>query len=265
MRELLLAVLLILHTSAFAGIRPALPLEQCAKHAPYGHITSWKSDTTIVCREGYLLEHDNKARIPIWVSYLLTPESAVGCAERDTAFKQDPALPKDASGTAKDYAKSGYDIGLFANSADMRLSPELEEDSNSFSNAAPTNPTLNRGAWKTLEDVTRGWALERGPILVYIGSVYDRKLSKKLNGRVSIPEAFVKILIDQKTQEALVFLYPNTSQTANPKMFRTSFAEAQKQTKLRFPMPPNVKHSDELWPITLKSARAAKTTACSLK
>jgi len=196
---------------------------------------------------------------------MLTPEKAIGCYGRDTKFKQDPALPAGASATAKDYAKSGYDIGHFANNSDMRWSSETEEESNLFSNAAPQLPGLNRASWKSLEDLTRAWALGRGQILVYIASVYDRKASNRINGTVVIPEAFVKILVDQNTHEVLVFSYPNANSRENPKKFKSTLASVQRTTGLKFPLPQKPILSKVMWPIQLKSARMAKASQCKEK
>lgn len=261
----LISVLLAFVFSAHAEIRPALPMSACAAHLPYGMPSSTKANTTKICREGYALEHDNKAKIPIWVSYTLTPKSAVGCEARAEGFKVDPSIPEEGRAVGKDYAKSGYDIGHMANSADMRLSSKMSIESNLFSNAAPQLPGLNRAAWKSLEVRTRTWAVGRDhSILVYVGAIYKLKGATTIGSGVVVPTGFYKILIDQETKEVLAFIYPQANSTAGPSAFKTSLAEVQKQAGLVLPVPAQVKLSSTLWPVSASSVRS-KSAACAVR
>ena len=129
------------------------PLEQCAAQAPYGFPQSVKQSTTKICRKAYVLEYDVNAFVPVWVSYVLTPEHAVGCLPRSNAFAADHSINNPA--TPKDYAKSGYDMGHNANDGDMRWDLEVEEESFILTNMTPQLPGFNRGIWKKLERLIR--------------------------------------------------------------------------------------------------------------
>lgn len=261
--RILAALFLIVCFSAHAEvIAPANPIASCAKHIPYGKPKSFTQDTTVVCRDGYILEHDNKAHIPIWVAYTLTPETAVGCFPRVSRFRPDPNV--HASAEPQDYAKSGYDIGHMANDSDMRWSIKAQQESNLFPNAAPQLPGLNRAAWKSLEVRTRSWAVGRkNPILVYVGPIYDVKLDLTIgSNRVVVPHAFYKVLVDQKTGETLAFIYAQANSTADPDTFLSSLAEVQRQAGVVLPMPKNIKFSKTIWPVTASSIKQ-KATACS--
>lgn len=240
--------------------------QECLAHLPYGQPKSARTDTTLICREGYALEHDNKAKIPAWVAYTLTPASAVGCEERASSFKPEPRLPRGKRAELKDYAKSGYDIGHMANSADMRSSDQLSSDSNILSNATPQLPGLNRVAWKSLEIKTRSWAVGReNNILVYVGPVYDSKAPTTIGkNRVTVPTAFYKVLIDQVTEEALAFLYPHEASRAPPQTFITSVAEVQRQIGFTLPIPQNIRFSKTMWD-GAASAVKLKSRTCPLK
>ena len=257
----LLPLLLALSFSATAQISPQQPLETCAELIPYGAPKSNKQDTSTVCRTGFVYEHDNKAHIPIWVAYTLNRTKAVGCAERAERFRVDPALPKGASATAKDYAKSGYDIGHMAPDSDMRWSRQAGDDASIFSNAAPQLAGLNRAAWKSLEVRTRTWALNRD-LLIYVGTIYPSKAPTTIGpNKVVVPTAFFKVLVDVKSGEVLAFIYPHAVSQKTPDAFKTSFAEVQRQIGYTLPMPKDTTFSRKVWPIKGSSV-TAKSAIC---
>ena len=241
-------------------------MEQCREHVPYGEPSTRQLDTTKVCRQGYALQHDNKAKIPIWVSYTLTPRRAVGCSARTSDWDADPAIRRGSRAEPKDYAKSGYDIGHMANNNDMRWDAQVEIESNVLSNAAPQFPSLNRGPWRQLEDQTRAWVLSRNTnILVIVGPIYDSRAPTTIgNNRVTVPKAFYKVLVDQKTKEVLVFIYPATATRGDPGAFRTSLAEVQRQSGINFGLDKGFSLAPlHLWKSDAKSARAAKSVTCA--
>lgn len=241
-------------------------MEECAEHLPFGQPKSPRTDTTLICRQGYALEHDDRAKIPVWVAYTLTPERALGCARRTGDWDPDPSIPPDERAVPKDYAKSGYDIGHMANNADMRWSPQVEVESNVLSNAAPQRPSLNRGPWKQLEDQTRAWALERrSPILVYTGPIYQKDGAPFIGRQVTIPRAFWKVLVDQRTRHVVAFIYPADATQGPPATFRSSLAEVQRQSGLVLPMPERKVLSRSVWTSQSKTGGSARTEACSTR
>lgn len=266
MNKIVAALLLSVSFAVSAAPAMPLPLEQCKDHAPYGFMASKKQDTTPICRIGYVLEHDNKAHIPIWVSYTLSPEDAVGCFPRVGSFVVEPGLPEGASATSKQYAKSGYDIGHMANDGDMRWSAVAEAESNIFANAAPQLPEFNRGIWKKLEDSTRGWVLSRKHTLnVITGPIYDRVQDRTMDGTdVTVPHAFFKVIVDTSTLEVQAFIMKHEGSVESLQTFMTSIAEIQRQTGLVIPLPKKAKISTVLWPVTLKNAVKSKQAVCAL-
>lgn len=264
MKKLLIAVLLLA-----AGPVPAAPISApnpastCAAYIPYGQPKSAKQSTTIVCRDGYIYEHDNVAHVPIWVAYTLTRTKVLGCFPRVARFQADPALPVGASATIKDYAKSGYDIGHMAPDGDMRWSRKAEAESANFANATPQLPGLNRAAWKALETAVRSWALERD-LLIYVGPIYSRTGSTIGSNRVVVPTAFYKVLIDQKTGEVVSFIYPHAVSQKSPNAFVTSLAEVQRQAKIVLPVSKVSKLRTTTWPVIMSSGNQRAAT-CSIQ
>lgn len=263
MKKLLSLGILLLSLQTYAGVGPSLPISECRNEALFGLPSTKKISTTKICRSGYILEHNNLSHIPVWVSYVLTPQEAIGCFPRVSNFVQEPDLPAEASATMKQYARSGYDIGHLANSSDMRWSLVAEEESNTFANAAPQLPSFNRGIWKKLEDTTRGWVISRQhPIQIYIAPAIDKSDVFMKGTDIPVPHGFVKILIDAVTNEAQVFYMKNEASSAPLRSFLINIEDAQQKTGVVFPMPNHTIYTS-LWAIKIKSAREAKSTACT--
>lgn len=262
-RSFLAAVFLVLSSSSF-GAQQSLSLDECKTQAPYGFPTSQKQSTSKICRAGYVLEHDNVAKIPVWVSYVLTPEHVMGCVPRSNDFEADQSLVNPS--VPKDYAKSGYDTGHIANAEDMRWSVQAEQDSFILSNMTPQIPGFNRGIWKSLETRTRVWAMSRNDaLLVYAGPIYDRKQNQVIGkNMVTVPSGFFKILIDTRTNEGLAFVFANSASKKSLSTFTTTLANVQKQTGVTFPVPKGVKFSTSLWK-TEKTIIGQKKSICDLK
>ncbi len=265
MNRLLVLLAFVVSTQVAALQTAPLPLEQCVSQAPFGFPEVKKKTTSKICRSAYVLEHDNKAKIPMWVSYVLKPENAVGCLERSNAFATDRSLPATGRSSQRDYAKSGYDTGHIANSSDMRFNKQAEVESFILSNMTPQLPEFNRGIWKKLEDTTRGWALSRQhPILIIAGPIYNQKQDRTIGKSfVTVPHAFYKIVVDTVTNEAQVFLFAHAGSTANLDSFITSLAEVQKQSGIVFRLPNETKFT-QLWEVDVKNATKAKGAACAI-
>lgn len=255
----------LLSVSVWAVQTPPKPIEACAAELPYGIPTSVKEHTVKFCRTAYAVEYDLQAKIPVWVSYVLTPEEAVGCLSRTNAFTPDYSLPPEARSTLKDYKRSGYDTDHMANDADMRWDLQAEEESFLLSNMTPQLPGFNRGVWKRLEDSSRGWVLSRQhPILIYAGSIYASS-DKIIGAGVRVPAGFFKVLVDTVTAEAQVYVFQHRATTEPLTSFLGSLADVQLKAGVTLPMPSNVTVSTTGWPRTIKSNKKAKAEACALK
>lgn len=259
LRKFIAAITFFICGIASAG-QLTLPLDACQVEAPFGFPSTRKTDSPMVCRLGYVLQFDNKAKIPMWVSYVLRPEHVVGCGLRDNTFEADQSLTTSA--TLKDYAKSGYDIGHMANAADFRWDPIAQANVAILSNAVPQLPEFNRGVWKRLEDATRGWVISRNsPIQVITGTIYNRKKSKQIGTGVLVPDAFFKVLVDLNTLEVQAFILVHEGSKAELTTFRSTIAEVQKRANIKIPLP--VGYKQATWEITIKNAVQARKNACN--
>ena len=83
-----LVVLLFLPATALAWTqKPPLPVAECSAQVPWG-MPSVKPSMPVICRHAYILEHDNTAKIPVWVAYTLTPANAIGCIPRSICSRR---------------------------------------------------------------------------------------------------------------------------------------------------------------------------------
>ena len=79
----------------------------------------------------------------------------------------------------------------------MKWSEQAMDESFYLSNISPQNSNLNRGVWKSIEELTRDNAHRYGEILVVTGPVFTDKKGLGYIGdnRVLIPNAFYKVLL----------------------------------------------------------------------
>jgi endonuclease G len=244
---------------------PSEPLSTCAPQVPYGQPELKQGSTSLICRKAYLLQHDNIAKIPVWVSYVLTPAHALGCLKRTNSFEPDYSLTSDKRSTVKDYAKSGYDMGHQANDGDMSWDPRVEKESFILSNMAPQLPGFNRGVWKRLEDQTRAWSVGlNSDLLIYVGPVYNRTVDPVIGGnRITVPSGFYKIIVNTNSKEVLVFKFSHKASTENLKSFISTLATVQEDTGVVFPIPEGAQFSEKLWTVSSKTVRNAKKENCN--
>jgi endonuclease G len=263
-----LMVLLFSPATAVAWTQnPPLPVDQCRVQVPWGMPTV-KTGMPVICRHAYVLEHDNTAKIPVWVAYTLTPEHAVGCIPRTNAFAADDSLADNERATPEDYAKSGFDIGHMASAANMAFDNQAMQESFLLSNMSPQLPGLNRGIWKVLESSERAWAWRtKHTFTIYAGNIYTVGRSKTIGkNAVIVPDYLYKIVIDNTTRQVQAFLFPHREgQGTDLAVVLTTIAEIERLSGTVFPVPPNVNKYAKpaaVWPADLKAVADAKKTQC---
>ena len=267
MKKLLL-ILLLAASSAFAWDQtPPQTPQACAAQVPYGMPVS-TTQGIVICRHAYISQNDTHAKLPIWVSYALTTQHALGCVPRSNAFAPDASLPKGQRAELKDYAGSGFDIGHTAPDGDMSFDDQAEHESFLLSNMTPQLPGLNRGIWKLLETSVRGWALERGhTMVVYAGPIYNASDKTIGDDKVVVPHAFYKIVIDSSTNEVAGFIFPHVgNQGNNLLVVRATVASVEQQTGVKFSLPVAAKELPltQLWAMDFGTLTKAKKTTCGI-
>lgn len=155
---------------------------------------------------GYAEEHEQAA----WVAYLLSSRHDENLHNRRNNFRTDPKVLSE-SASPRDYTNSGYDRGHLAPAADFDFSRKALSESFFMSNMSPQLPSLNRGDWKTLEELIRQWASAEDSLWVITGPVLGEGLKKIGGNSVSVPDYFYKIIFDARQPEIkmISFLLPN--------------------------------------------------------
>ena len=265
MKKIILA-LSFLATTAFAWEqRPPLPPQACEVHNPYGFAATQKRVQPI-CREAYFVAYDAPVKIPVYVSYTLLPQNALGCFPRTNAFVADQSI--QGGPRPDDYAGTGYDKGHAAPDGDLSWSQIVEYESFLMTNMYPQHGSLNRGIWKLLETSVRGWAVQQNrPFTIYVGATYGPN-NEKIGSGVVVPHGYYKIVIDQPTGAIAGWYFPHTKPYQNLgndlTKFRMPVAQIQQTAGVAFRFPANAVEvpPGKEWPVDYGALTNAKRAKC---
>lgn len=181
-------------------------------------------DTVIYNEEGrYTFLYRPACKVSQWVAYKLTRSDVAGGAGRSDMFAVDPRLERYgwSSATHADYRGSGYDRGHLLPSADRTDSEAANRATFLYSNMAPQQPRLNRGAWKVLEERLRGLTAEYDTLYVVVGTVVDDRLGLTIGDGVAVPELFFKAVALRRADdfEAKAYVMPNDPERLTGRTF----------------------------------------------
>lgn len=263
---IILAFVLVPIGTSFAWQqRPNQAQAQCIIHAIYG-FPSTNPPQYPICREGYFVGYDAAAKLPRYVTYTITPQSALGCWPRTNAFVKDETTPNGAK--PEDYIGTGYDKGHMSPDGDQSWSQQVELESFLMTNMAPQAGSLNRGIWKLLETSVRGWSIQRNQsYTVYVGGLYSAS-DKKIGSGVVVPHAFYKIVINNDTQEVAAWEFPHVPPYPNLgndlTKFRKGAATIEGEAGVKFAFPKGAKELPvgQEWPVDFGKLTQAKRAKC---
>lgn len=172
-----------------------------------------------------------------WVSHIILPDIKNGGFSRTNDFRPD-SLVKTGTAVKADYWNSGYDRGHLAPSADFRWNLKALSESYYYSNMSPQLPELNREIWADLENILRGYVIEKNEQLyVVTGGVLKGGLDKiGKENRVSVPETFYKVILDLEgdTLAGIGFLIPNAECENTVFSYATSIDSVELVTGIDF-------------------------------
>lgn len=192
-------------------------------------------DSQTIHYTGHTVNFNNKKHIPNWVSWELTSQETLGGVGRYNKFYADP----DVAGCAEtyDYSYSGYDRGHMAPAGDMKWDPLAMKESFCMTNICPQAKALNTGAWKTVEEKCRNWAVSDGRVIVVAGPVPDDTPMEYIGDtRVWVPRRFFKVVLspDANPPRALGFVMPNRKVEGGMDATVTTVDEVEKLTGYDF-------------------------------
>lgn len=263
MKKLTVLLLLLTTTWALAWNQTApLPVQSCQPQAPYGFAQTAKK-VVAICRTAYVTAYDPAAKIPVWTSYTLTPQHALGCVARSNAFAADASVPDGA--TPSDYSSTGYDRGHSIPDGDMSWNPQVELESFLMTNMLPQTPYTNRSIVKSAETTVRAWAVQLNqPFVVYGGGLYNAK-DPVIGRGIVVPHAFFKIAINTQTNQVVAWIFPNVDQgDGDITKLRVTVAQIQKLSGITFAFPKNAQElaPGREWPVNFGALTNAKRAVC---
>jgi endonuclease G len=268
MKKILVSIFLALYaTLGFAWEqRPPSPVASCAIHNPYGFAQSQRQALPI-CREAYFVAYDAPVKVPVYVSYTLMPQNAIGCWPRTNAFVADASL-NGTGAKPDDYAGTGYDKGHAAPDGDLSWSQIVEYESFLMTNMYPQHGSLNRGIWKLLETSIRGWAVQLNqPFTIYVGALYGNGDEYIGNG-VIVPHGYYKIVINNSTGQMAGWLFPHTKPYVNLgndlTKYRAMISQIESKAGVKFRFPANAQEISPgaEWPVNYGALTNAKRAKC---
>ena len=185
----------------------------------------------------YSLSYDETHEQAEWVAYQLFADSLrKPWLAREDSFREDPKV-STGSATLRDYRNSGYDRGHLVPSADMAYNKEAMVGTFLMSNMSPQARNFNKGIWRELEELTRGWAKRFKSLYIVSGPVLTLEPKGVIGDNdVTIPAAYFKVLLDLSEPElkGIAFIIPNEISYEPLFRYATSIAEVEKMTGIDF-------------------------------
>lgn len=175
MKQLLFALLLLLPTPAFAS--------DCDQFFPNGKEIV-VPNTRVLCNSFFVTVYDEKNQANVFSSELAQPR--IKKVPRTDDFRPDKRIPN--APTPDDYTNTGYDRGHMVPAANADDTNEMS-DTFLMTNMTPQLPSVNRVAWKNLEERVRST-----PFKYAITGAYYGPNPKRIGKRgVPVPEMLYKV------------------------------------------------------------------------
>ncbi len=164
----------------------------------------------IIHHDGYSLSYNESHEQAEWVAYELKKSHLSKTHFKRPYFEIDKAV-KTKAAHWKNYKKSGYDRGHLCPAGDRKYSKAAHDETFLTSNISPQNHEFNAGIWNRLEQKVRYWAAKYDGVYVVSGGVLNGKMKTIGDERVSVPNQFFKVIIDNNSgnTKMLAFLMPH--------------------------------------------------------
>jgi endonuclease G len=196
-------------------------------------IGGYAQDVVVLTHTNYTSHFSKSKKYPVVVEWWET-KAKIGCATplaRKDNFKPDPKLPIETN-IGQDYVNSGYDRGhLMPAKSNQCQTQSVQDECFYYSNMAAQTHRLNAGDWKSLETLTREWAVKQDSIRIWAGNVGE---IKKI-GSVSVPKQCWKVVYVKATNEWFAYLFENDqSKPDGINNNKVDLVDIEKLTGLKF-------------------------------
>ncbi len=192
-------------------------------------------DVVVLKHTNYTSHFSKSKKYPVLVEWWET-KAKVGCTNplpRKDNFKPDPLLPKETN-IGADYVNSGTDRGhLMPAKSNQCQTPTVQDECFYYSNMAAQYHSLNAGDWKSLETLTREWAVKQDSVHIWAGNI---GVAKTLGvNKVAVPTQCWKVVYIVKTKEWFAYLFENnTSKPDGINNNKVLVSDIEKLTGLKF-------------------------------
>lgn len=149
----------------------------------------------IIPYTGMTVSFNRDTHQPNYVAWELLGAETDGATGRQSQFAVDPEIPGCA--TPDDYKHTGFDRGHMAPAGDMKWHPQAMRESFYMTNISPQAGELNRGAWKTLEEMCRRRAQADSALIIICGPIFDKgeRAARIGASGVAVPQRFFKVIL----------------------------------------------------------------------
>ena len=189
----------------------------------------------IIKHDYYTLSYSEKHEQAEWVAYELKKSYVRNSNFKRPYFIEDSKV-KTGSADWRNYKKSGYDKGHLCPAGDMEFAINAYNDTFFTSNISPQIHDFNGGIWNRLEQKTRYWATKYDGVYVITGGVLQSSLQTIGKEKVSVPNYFYKILLDNSNGQykTIAFLVPSKKSNKPLYDFVVSVDRIEKMTGIDF-------------------------------
>jgi len=194
------------------------------------------STTGVVVQHGfYSLSYAETHEQAEWVAYEMKKSHLSQNEYKRPYFIEDREV-SSKSADWRNYKNSGYDRGHLCPAGDRRFNYDAYHETFLTSNISPQDRKFNSGIWNRLEQKVRFWADKYDGVFVVTGGVLKDGLEGIGSERVSVPEQFYKVVVDNSGKEVKVigFLIPNEESSASFYDFAVSIDEIEAATGIDF-------------------------------
>ncbi len=171
----------------------------------------------VLRNQTYWVGYDERRRNPAWVAYRLFDAAEDLAGQRPVEFLTD--LRTVAQVSSEQYTGSGFDRGHLAPNYGIGrcFGPQAQVETFLMSNIVPQRHAFNAGVWSQLERREAvNYPGRFREIWVIAGPLYNPERIRELPSGIPIPDAFFKIMVDERLGRIRVQAFRFPHDTASP-------------------------------------------------
>jgi endonuclease G, mitochondrial len=139
------------------------------------------------------------------------------------------------------------------------------KDSFSMANMAPQLHSLNAGVWEKGENDVRAWALERGELVIYVGTMTADGDATIGDDKVDVPAAFWKVVVDPAKKQVIAWVMPQDARTSSGvAQWLKTISAIEHDAGIHLALPEGVdRNAAKMWTADFQTWKSRRDAACS--